>query len=97
VPIAGSTATVAGLRLTAESLAGRRNRISTVTVERIVPAESGATRPGSQSRSAANGPADQAGEPGAAAPSQGGAGAQDGAAEQRQAGNGLAKSEVPPE
>ena len=34
VPIAGSTATVAGLRLTAESLAGRRNRIGTVTVRR---------------------------------------------------------------
>src|SRR5215471_17586026 len=34
VPIAGSTANVAGLRLTAESLAGRRNRISTVTVQR---------------------------------------------------------------
>lgn len=32
VPIAGSTATVAGLRLTAESLAGRRNRIGTVVV-----------------------------------------------------------------
>jgi CBS domain containing-hemolysin-like protein len=38
VPIAGSQATVAGLRLTAESLAGRRNRIGTVLVERI-PAE----------------------------------------------------------
>ena len=37
VPIAGSVATVAGLRLTAESLAGRRNRIGTVTVERIEP------------------------------------------------------------
>jgi CBS domain containing-hemolysin-like protein len=35
VPIAGSTATVAGLRLKAESLAGRRNRIGTVLVERI--------------------------------------------------------------
>ena len=35
VPIAGSTTTVAGLRLTADSLAGRRNRISTVTVKRI--------------------------------------------------------------
>ncbi len=35
IPIAGSTAKVAGLRLTAESLAGRRNRISTVTVERV--------------------------------------------------------------
>ena len=37
VPIAGSTATVAGLKLTAESLAGRRNRIGTVLVHRIVP------------------------------------------------------------
>jgi CBS domain containing-hemolysin-like protein len=37
VPIAGSVATVAGLRLTAESLAGRRNRIGTVTVERAAP------------------------------------------------------------
>jgi magnesium and cobalt exporter, CNNM family len=35
VPIAGATGTVAGLRLTAESLAGRRNRIGTVTVERV--------------------------------------------------------------
>jgi magnesium and cobalt exporter, CNNM family len=34
VPIAGSVGTVAGLRLTADSLAGRRNRIGTVTVER---------------------------------------------------------------
>jgi CBS domain containing-hemolysin-like protein len=35
VPIAGSRAEVSGLRLTAESLAGRRNRIGTVTVERV--------------------------------------------------------------
>ncbi len=35
VPIAGSTATVAGLTLTAESLAGRRNRIGTVLVQRL--------------------------------------------------------------
>jgi CBS domain containing-hemolysin-like protein len=41
VPIAGSVATVAGLRLTAESLAGRRNRIGTVTVERVTPAGNG--------------------------------------------------------
>jgi CBS domain containing-hemolysin-like protein len=34
VPIAGSVATVSGLRLTAESLAGRRNRIGAVTVQR---------------------------------------------------------------
>lgn len=37
VPIAGSQAEVAGLQLTAESLAGRRNRISTVVVRRIPP------------------------------------------------------------
>jgi CBS domain containing-hemolysin-like protein len=34
VPIAGSVATVSGLRLTAENLTGRRNRIGTVTVQR---------------------------------------------------------------
>jgi CBS domain containing-hemolysin-like protein len=34
VPIAGSTATVSGLRLTAEHLVGRRNKIDTVLVER---------------------------------------------------------------
>ena len=45
VPIAGSVATVAGLRLTAESLAGRRNRIGTVTVDRAAPS-AGAARPG---------------------------------------------------
>ncbi|HEY7142953.1 MAG TPA: hemolysin family protein [Streptosporangiaceae bacterium] len=41
VPISGSVATVAGLRLTAESLAGRRNRIGTVTVERTRPPADG--------------------------------------------------------
>jgi CBS domain containing-hemolysin-like protein len=35
VPIAGSTATVNGLRLTAENLAGRRNKIGTVLVEPV--------------------------------------------------------------
>jgi CBS domain containing-hemolysin-like protein len=45
VPIAGSTATVAGLTLTAESVAGRRNRIDTVTVERAGPSPRG-RRPG---------------------------------------------------
>ncbi|MQA95863.1 MAG: DUF21 domain-containing protein [Streptosporangiales bacterium] len=35
VPIAGSTAEVAGLRLTAEGLAGRRNRINAVRVQRV--------------------------------------------------------------
>ncbi len=35
VPIAGSSATVCGLKLTAENLAGRRNKIATVLVERV--------------------------------------------------------------
>ena len=46
VPIAGSVATVAGLRLTAESLAGRRNRIGTVTVERIEDTDGRRAEPG---------------------------------------------------
>lgn len=49
VPILGSTCEVAGLRLTAERMAGRRHRIATVIVERITatdhdmmePAETG--------------------------------------------------------
>ncbi|MEU1877297.1 hemolysin family protein [Streptosporangium sp. NPDC020072] len=41
VPIAGSEAVVEGLSLTAESLAGRRNRIGTVLVRRVAPAEPG--------------------------------------------------------
>jgi len=43
VPIAGSVATSSGLRLTAESLTGRRNRIGTVLVQRI---DSEASEPG---------------------------------------------------
>jgi CBS domain containing-hemolysin-like protein len=35
VPIASSQVTVAGLRLTAENLAGRRNKLGTVLVERV--------------------------------------------------------------
>ena len=38
VPIPGSTCEVAGLRLTAERTSGRRNRVATVVVERVVPA-----------------------------------------------------------
>ncbi|MBO0821078.1 MAG: HlyC/CorC family transporter [Nocardiopsaceae bacterium] len=37
VPIAGSVAEVAGLRLTAENLAGRRNKLGTVLAERRSP------------------------------------------------------------
>src|SRR5260370_17448504 len=40
VPIAGSTATVGGLRLTAENLAGRRNKIEKLLVERVEDEES---------------------------------------------------------
>jgi CBS domain containing-hemolysin-like protein len=40
VPIAGSTATVHGLRLTAENPTGRRNKIGTVLVERVEDTES---------------------------------------------------------
>ena len=39
VPIAGSSASVSGLRLTAENLAGRRNKIGTVLVERETAAQ----------------------------------------------------------
>ena len=42
VPIQGSTCEVAGLRLTAERMSGRRHRIATVVVERVVEAERGA-------------------------------------------------------
>src|SRR5262249_30179096 len=38
-PVEGSTAPVAGLTLHAESIAGRRNRIGTVLVERVGPEE----------------------------------------------------------
>jgi Mg2+/Co2+ transporter CorC len=49
VPIAGSVGTVAGLKLTAESLAGRRNRIGTVTVERArATAQQAADQPGDE-------------------------------------------------
>jgi len=56
VPIAGSTAVVAGLQLTAESLEGRRNRIGTVTVQRLAPrglARAGAETDGGVDRSGA--------------------------------------------
>jgi len=54
VPIAGSQATVEGLRLIAENLTGRRNRIGTVRVQRV-------DRPGEPPQdgdAAARGPAD---------------------------------------
>jgi CBS domain containing-hemolysin-like protein len=48
VPIAGSAASIEGLRLTAENLAGRRNRIGTVTVRRLTPEEPSGAPPGTQ-------------------------------------------------
>jgi CBS domain containing-hemolysin-like protein len=58
VPIAGSVATVSGLRLTAENLTGRRNRIGTVLVQRTDDGELAGTpsagRP-AQAESGANG------------------------------------------
>ena len=42
VPILGSTCEVAGLRLTAERMSGRRHRIATVVVERVESADAGA-------------------------------------------------------
>jgi CBS domain containing-hemolysin-like protein len=53
VPIAGAHATVAGLRLTAENLAGRRNKLGTVLVERV-EAESELSRTGPFLRPAAD-------------------------------------------
>jgi CBS domain containing-hemolysin-like protein len=44
VPIPGAVAAVGGLRLTAESAGGRRNRIDTVLVQRTAPARAGASR-----------------------------------------------------
>jgi len=79
VPIAGSTATVAGLRLTAESLAGRRNRISTVTVERIGPAVEPAPAPTGDQEA-------PAGEAAASSASKD---------EQRRASNGVAARQAP--
>jgi CBS domain containing-hemolysin-like protein len=72
VPIAGSVTTVSGLRLTAESLAGRRNRIGTVTVERIGAAEAGRDRPdGESGRSGDQQPAARSGEGQASQPADG--------------------------
>lgn len=41
VPIAGSHGAVAGLELTAERMAGRRHRVASVTVRRLVPVDTG--------------------------------------------------------
>ena len=56
MPIAGSVADVAGLRLTAENLTGRRNRIGTVLVQRIDEGElAGTPSAGSQARAETGG------------------------------------------
>jgi CBS domain containing-hemolysin-like protein len=48
VPLAGSTADVAGLRLTAENVAGRRNKLGTVLIERLPSLTPRAARPNSR-------------------------------------------------
>ena len=64
VPIPGAVATVAGLRLTAESLAGRRNRIGTVRVERLGPdGEVAAGAPGGERGTPASQPGSGGTEP----------------------------------
>jgi CBS domain containing-hemolysin-like protein len=91
VPIAGSVATIAGLKLTAESLAGRRNRIGTVTVQRAGPSEvagpaaaASASAPASASATAQGGVAVDAGRP-----SHGGA--------NHKEGNGATPGKQPPD
>jgi CBS domain containing-hemolysin-like protein len=76
VPIPGAVARVAGLRLTAESLAGRRNRIGTVRVERIGPDDgAGEHEPGTGRVAAAVG----TGQPGPAGAGAGSSGHSGGA------------------
>ncbi|HEU5420615.1 MAG TPA: CNNM domain-containing protein, partial [Streptosporangiaceae bacterium] len=67
VPIPGAVAKVAGLRLTAESLAGRRNRIGTVLVERLGPDGEVAAAAPSGERGAPAGPGSGRTEPGESA------------------------------
>ena len=63
VPIAGSVGTVPGLRLTAENLAGRRNRIGTVLVERLSRADRGSHDRDRAEPSATNGQAEPTSPP----------------------------------
>ncbi len=81
VPIAGSQATVADLRLTAENLTGRRNRIGTVRVQRAdepgAPADAG--RPATGGSVTGSSPGGTAGN------------------DQDKAGNGVASSRRPHE
>ena len=51
VPIPGSTATVNGLELTAESVGGRRNRVDSVLVHRLPPRDAEPTAPSAASSS----------------------------------------------
>jgi CBS domain containing-hemolysin-like protein len=98
VPIPGAVAKVAGLRLTAESLAGRRNRIGTVQVERITlgdeldigqPDSEGAAPAGRTSASeTGNGGTSGAGSAGPAGARTGGNGAGNGGAGGGNGGNG---------
>jgi CBS domain containing-hemolysin-like protein len=65
VPIAGSVVTSSGLRLTAESLTGRRNRIGTVLVQRVDGAGSAPSATGSGEKHAEHGATADDGHPAA--------------------------------
>jgi CBS domain containing-hemolysin-like protein len=105
VPIPGAVATVVGLRLTAESLAGRRNRIGTVRVERIgaddglpedqpgaerIAPASGAAGAGGGGNGGAGRSGNGGGGSGSAGAGSGGGGASGGAAGGGAAGGGAA-------
>jgi CBS domain containing-hemolysin-like protein len=75
VPIPGAVARAAGLRLTAESLAGRRNRIGTVRVERIGPDEPADRQPGAERAGTAGSGGSGAGDSAGAGAGSGGSGA----------------------
>ena len=62
VPIAGASVEFHGLRLTAESLAGRRNRIGTLLVHRVDPPKADATGEGADTVAASPATAPQAAE-----------------------------------
>ena len=66
VPIVGSAAEVAGLKLTAERMAGRRRRVATVLVSRVEPDQDPAQDPAqeqAQEQDPANDPAQEPGRP----------------------------------
>jgi CBS domain containing-hemolysin-like protein len=94
VPIPGATTVVAGLRLTAESLAGRRNRIGSVRIAQVsLESEAGRGQPGGERAAASAGPAGASGDPAGAGTGSAAGGA--GAATGRTTGAGSAVGKPP--